>query len=157
MAKTGEIGRMRQKVVAANSDKSLERSWFRARCFIMPGRTSKPLYMEMTTFRQASGWSELELKHTYQMETQRMCEEHGDQACRTDHRTCVDIKLLLRIAKDLKARPRTFWHFEWHPKQVVLDAFGDANWATCQATRENMSGGVIKEGIASRRGPRLRA
>ena len=58
------------------------------------------------------------------------------EACREMAKPCQDSwKMLERVAKCLKARPRTVWLFKWQAAWEVVDAFGDFNWAGCRKTK----------------------
>ena len=69
------------------------------------------------------------------------------EACREMAKPCQDSwKMLERVAKYLKARPRAVWLFSWQAAQQVVDAYGDSNWAGCRKTRKSTSGGAIMLG-----------
>lgn len=48
-----------------------------------------------------------------------------------------------RLGRYLAGRPRLQQVYEWQPKQSIMTAFTDADWAGCRATRKSTTGGCI--------------
>ena len=52
-------------------------------------------------------------------------------------------RMMPRIAKYFKKRPRLVWRFDLHPEPIEISLFTDSDWAGCKRSQKSISGGVI--------------
>ena len=62
------------------------------------------------------------------------------------HPTGETDRAVKRLAKFLKAHPRSVCHFRWQSSPKLVRVFTDSDWAGCRKTRRSTSGGVIMLG-----------
>ena len=55
-------------------------------------------------------------------------------------------KMLKRIGRYLKGKPRVVWQYKWQGLEEELEVFTDSNWAGCRNTGKSTSGGAMRIG-----------
>ena len=60
--------------------------------------------------------------------------------------TDVDMKRMVRLGRYLKWRPRVTMWFKKQPREMILKAYSDTDWAGCKRTRRSTTGGYLARG-----------